>query len=88
MSVAVELSSYKSPERKLLPFFKKSRDKWKAKYLSLKADLKKGQNQVRAVEKSRAAWRSKAESANQRIRDLEQELTKLKRSAEALLPGN
>ena len=46
---------YKSPRRKLLAFFEKSRDRWKAKHRELKKRLKKEQNQVRAVEKSRAA---------------------------------
>lgn len=73
------LDSYKSPERKLLAFFKKSRDGWKTKSHSLKAELKKEQNQVRAVEKSRAQWRAKTEAAAARINELERELAELKK---------
>lgn len=65
---------YKSPVRKLLPMFKKSRDQWKAKHHAVKEELKLEQNQRRAVEKSRAAWRAKAEAAEQRARELEVQL--------------
>ena len=72
---------YKGPRRKLLAFFEKSRDRWKAKHRELKKRLKKEQNQVRAVEKSRAAWRDKAEVADRRVRELERELAEIKKSA-------
>ncbi len=49
--------AWKSPMRKLVAFFQRSRDGWKAKQQSLKVLLKKEQNQVRAVEQSRANWR-------------------------------
>lgn len=71
---------YKSPTRKLLPFFEKSRDRWKAKHHGVKAELKLEQNQRRAVEKSRAAWRAKAEAAEQRVRELELELQQSQKS--------
>jgi len=65
---------YRSPVRKLLPLFKNSRDQWKAKHHAVKEELKLEQNQRRAVEKSRVAWRAKAEAAEQRARELEVEL--------------
>lgn len=74
-------ATYKSPMRKLLPFFQRSRDQWKAKHHAVKQELIKQQHQVRAVEKSRAAWRAKADSAQQRVRELEQELAELKRAS-------
>jgi septal ring factor EnvC (AmiA/AmiB activator) len=73
------VNSYKSPTGKLFRFFEKSRDGWKAKCKELNANLKKEQNQVRAVEKSRAKCRSKAESASKRIRELEHQLAGLKK---------
>lgn len=73
---------YKSPSRKLLTFFQRSRDGWKAKHHAAKQELMKEQHQVRAVEKSRAAWRAKAAAAQQRVRELEQEVAKLKRTAQ------
>jgi hypothetical protein len=71
--------SFKSPVRKLLPFFQKSRNRWKAKSHKLKQQLKKEQNQVRAVEKSRATWRDKAEAAIRQVADLQRELTEIKK---------
>ena len=57
---------WKSPMRKLVAFFQKSRDGWKAKQQASQVSLKKEQNQVRAVEKSRASWRARAEAEEQR----------------------
>jgi len=75
--------SYKSPVGKLMAFFQHSRDGWKAKHHELKKQLKKEQNQVRAVEKSRAAWRQKAEDSQQQLEALRQELAGLKKDAGA-----
>ncbi len=44
----------KSPVRKLIAFFQKSRDGWKATQQASQVSLKKERNQVRAVEQSRA----------------------------------
>ena len=73
--------SYKSPVRKLVTFFERSRDGWKAKCRELKKQLKKEQNQVRAVERSRAAWRKKAEDAARRVEELESELAEVQKSS-------
>lgn len=75
MSV-VESSSTerKSPVRKLMRFFERSRDKWKAKFQQLKCKLKGMENQVRAVEKSRKKWADRARQAERRLRELEQQL--------------
>lgn len=70
---------FKSPTRKLLKFFKKSRDQWKAKQQHLKALCKKEQNQVRAVEKSRETWRAKAQAAQRQIECLAAEVSALKK---------
>jgi len=71
---------YRSPMRKLVPFFQESRDQWKAKHHAVKKELKREQNQRRAVEKSRAAWRAKADAAEQRARELEVELQQAQKS--------
>lgn len=73
--------SFKSPLRKLVVFFERSRDGWKAKYQEIKARLKKEQNQVRAVERSRASWRAKAEAKAERVRELERELAEIKKAS-------
>jgi hypothetical protein len=74
-------SDWKSPLRKLVQFFRRSRDGWKAKYLAKKERYKLIANQVRAVEKSRAKWRQTAEEAQQRVRQLQQELEQHKKSS-------
>lgn len=73
------IDSYRSPIRKLVRFFEKSRDNWKYKCQEAKKRIKLMGNQLRAVEKSREQWRSRAEQSQQQVRELQQELTKLKR---------
>jgi len=74
-----ETTAYKSPVRKLLTFFEKSRNGWKQKHQQAKAKCKKLSNQVRAVEKSREQWREQAEQEMRRVHELERELEELKR---------
>lgn len=71
----------KSPVRKLVVFFRKSRDQWKARHHKLRAQLKLDQNQVRAVEKSRDSWRQRAEFAERERARLEQEVASLKKKS-------
>jgi len=68
---ADSLEPYKSPRRKLLRFFEKSRDQWKAKCSSAKATVKRLQNRVRFLEKSK-------DRLQHRIRDLEADVNILK----------
>ena len=70
----------KSPDRKLVPFFQNSRDQWRAKHHELKTRLKKEQNQVRAVEKSRQHWRQRAEAAERERARLAAEIAAIKKS--------
>jgi hypothetical protein len=72
---------WKSPVRKLLAFFRRSRDRWKAKYMAKRDACKLMGNQVRAVEKSRAKWRKAAEQAQAQVRELQRELEQNKNSA-------
>ena len=53
---------YSSPPRKLLRFFLKSRDQWKAKCQRAKATVKRLENRVRFLEKSKAQWKAKAQA--------------------------
>lgn len=70
---------WKSPLRKLVRFFQRSRNRWKAKYAAKKQECKRWGNQVRAVEKSRAKWRQDAEQLRQQVRELQQELEQYKK---------
>jgi uncharacterized protein YlxW (UPF0749 family) len=58
---------YKSPLRKLVKFFEKSRNNWRAKYQELKYKMKLMQNKTRYLEKRKT-------QLNQRIKELQQEL--------------
>ncbi len=64
---------YKSPRRKLLRFFEKSRDKGKLKYLEVKKVLKRLTNRIRFLERSKAEYK-------QRVEELQAPLAALKAS--------
>jgi len=72
------LDRFRSPGRKLLPFFVTSRDNWKAKHHELKKEAKRLSNQVRAVEASREQWRERATAAERRAAELERQIEELK----------
>jgi len=46
--------TYKSPRRKLVRFFEKSRDQWKTKHHQAKAKVKRLTNRIRFLEQSKA----------------------------------
>jgi hypothetical protein len=71
MMPAASVDELKSPVKKLVEFFRRSRDKWKAKYFEKRDKSILLANQIRAVEKSREQWRLKAEDALQRIKEME-----------------
>jgi len=50
--------SYKSPVRKLVNFFEKSRDNWKEKYQLTKKQNKKLKNKVCTLKSSQQKWKS------------------------------
>jgi len=63
--------TYKSPRRKLVRFFEKSRDQWKAKCLETKAAAKGLKHRIRYLEQSKLEWKTKA-------KELENELARMK----------
>ena len=72
----LDITEFKSPVRKLVQFFKKSRDKWKDKCQEAKRKNKGLNTQARAVEKSRDQWKQRALDQARKIAELEQELEK------------
>jgi hypothetical protein len=68
---------YKSPQRKLVRFFEKSRDQWKAKCRETKALVKRLKNRVRWLEHSRDRWKRQAQA-------LEAELAQARERQQAL----
>lgn len=69
---------FKSPVGKLVKFFQRSRDGWKAKCQAAKLQCKRRATQIRAVERSRQRWRDKAQAAQREVRQLQRELQALK----------
>jgi hypothetical protein len=81
----VDVDSFCSPRKKLLRFFRSSRDRWKEKYMRAKRELKLMGNQVRAVENSREIWKQRYRAERQENAALRRELEELKRT-DALAP--
>jgi hypothetical protein len=51
---------YKSPLKKLVVFFEKSRDGWKEKYLSSKNENRQLKKKLAILEESREKWKAEA----------------------------
>ena len=68
------LDEYRSPPQKIVAMLKKGRDDLRVKYRELMKQRRTAENQVRAVENSRAMWRARAEAAEAELRDLKQEI--------------
>lgn len=62
---------YKSPVRKLVRFFEKSRDQWKAKCRAAKAVIKYLKNRVRFLEMSRERWKRRAKELQGKVAQME-----------------
>ena len=77
---------YTSPPRKLLRFFLKSRDQWKAKCQGAKATVKRLENRVRFLEKSRAQWKSKAQALEKEKAQLKAKAQEAERQRAAPIP--
>jgi hypothetical protein len=67
-------SSYRSPWRVLARAFEKSRDRWKAKYMTLQERIKAFRTEVRDLRRSRDRWQSQAEELKQQLDDLRAEI--------------
>ena len=74
MSMETDVREYTSPLRKLVTFFRRSRDKWKCKCQAARDQNKLLKNQTRAVERSRDHWKALACEQAKRVAELEREL--------------
>ena len=79
--IVMEDRQYKSPVRKLLPFFERSRDGWKRKCKEAKVTVKRLANRVQSLQKSRDQWKEQARRQREELRRLRQELEKQKHAA-------
>ena len=66
-----------SPLRILVPSFRASRDKWKAKSGQMKAEVKRLKVNVYDVQQSRATWRQRAEAAESELAALQARMAAL-----------
>lgn len=74
---AIDEPRFKSPPKKLIAFFERSRDGWKAKYFRKRDENILLANKVRAVEKSRLHWREIAQQAQHENKQAQAELRQL-----------
>jgi predicted nucleic acid-binding Zn-ribbon protein len=63
-------NNYKTPLKKLVQFFKESRDNWKAKYKKIKKENKRLEHKVRTLLKSRKKWKKEALELRKQIKQL------------------
>ena len=63
--------SYKSPLRKLVQFFEKSRDRWKAKSLANKKENRQLKKKLRTSEIAKKKWKEETIKLRKHIKNLE-----------------
>ena len=63
---------YKSPLKKLVVFFEKSRDNWKAKYIETRKDLKRAKNQINDLKHRKEMWKERAIRTENRLKEIEE----------------
>jgi len=71
--------SYQSPLRKLVRFFERSRDGWKAKCQAAKKRLKRFKHRVRFLHQSRERWRERAKELEVEVVRLQKEQARLEK---------
>lgn len=76
--------TYRSPKRKLVRFFEKSRDQWKAKYLEVKKRIKRQQNRIRFLERSKEQYKEKVRELEAEVEELRAAQSKKEREIEEL----
>jgi chromosome segregation ATPase len=81
-------TTYKSRSKVLQRFFLRSRNRWKAKCRRAKSELKLARNQIRAVEASRAAWKTQARDAKAQAKRMAAELQEARRQLEEVQSKN
>jgi hypothetical protein len=63
-----EQKSYKSPAKKLLKFFEKSRDNWKEKYQENKKENKQLKDKIRILKASKQKWKDEAMTLRRQLK--------------------
>lgn len=74
MSMVMADTQYKSPLAKLVRFFNRSRDQWKAKHQAIKIERKRLQNAKASIERSRNHWKQRAKDLQLQNKNLQRQL--------------
>lgn len=78
------VADYKSPVRKLIPFFKSSRDKWKEKCQVAKYQTKLLRNRIRHMAKRDADLKQKVKALEKELQSVKNREKKLAHEVERL----
>jgi hypothetical protein len=81
MSKVAEETTYRSPVKKLMRFFKMSRDAWKEKNRKSKKRLKSFDTRLRVMRKDRNRWKELAREQEAELGRLREELEAVKTSS-------
>ena len=71
--------TYKSPLKKLVKFFEKSRDNWKNKYIEKKIELKRAKNQINDLKQRKEDWKDRAIEAENKLKEIEKNASEVKK---------
>ena len=63
--------TYKTPLKKLVKFFEKSRDNWKNKYFEKKKEFKRATNRIYDLEARKDEWKKRALKAESKLEEIE-----------------
>lgn len=75
----MQSKTYKSPLKKLVVFFEKSRDGWKAKYVDKKIELKRAKNQINDLKERKEIWKERAIKAEEELENRKIKVSKAKK---------
>ena len=74
MSMVADEKTYRSPVKKLVRFFSKSRDTWKQRNRESKKRLKSFDTRLRVMRKDRNRWKELAQQQQTELEQLREEL--------------
>jgi hypothetical protein len=80
MSSVADGTTYRSPLKKLVRFFRKSRDTWRERNHESKRRLKSFDTRLRVMRKDRDRWKAFAQQQEAELERLRQELEAVKTS--------
>lgn len=72
--------TYKSPLKKLVKFFEKSRDSWKNKYTEKNKELKRAKNQINDLKQRKEDWKERAKKAEDELKEINSKSSEVKKN--------